>query len=71
MSVSLWCNTATRDATPDGTSPVDTPPVYVADVIEKEGSRIARRVHWDIGRWSELWQKWRPVPEITSFQVRA
>lgn len=37
--------------------------MYVMDVLEEMGTDIAHRVYWDIGKWSDLFRRWKSVPE--------
>ncbi|KAL4434374.1 hypothetical protein ABPG75_000815 [Micractinium tetrahymenae] len=37
-------------------------PVYVADIVDRNGAAIVARCFWDFGRWSDLWRAWRPLP---------
>lgn len=35
---------------------------YVHDIIQLICPSIVEKCYWDIGRWSDLWKYWRPLP---------
>ncbi|GMH33034.1 hypothetical protein BSKO_00868 [Bryopsis sp. KO-2023] len=59
--------TPTKVTTPNAWGSVGTETmVYVADMLDEMGSDIVARCYWDFGDWSDLWRRWRPVPEGVS-----
>ncbi|KAL6769541.1 hypothetical protein ACKKBG_A31400 [Auxenochlorella protothecoides x Auxenochlorella symbiontica] len=36
--------------------------VYVHDIFQEQGPAVVRECYWDIGRWSDIWRLWRPLP---------
>lgn len=30
--------------------------------MRRQGPAVVRECYWDIGRWSDIWRLWRPLP---------